>query len=132
MKINFKKLETFYEDLKFENNELKTRIKNYSKLLTDKKKNDINLNNNKRNSGNKNAMFSLNNLDSKTQKNIDAIIKEKDNQIDKYKEELRVKREKEKERFAILINKYDRALIGQERENKDLRSKLKELERHFY
>ena len=132
MKINFKKLETFYEDLKFENNELKTRIKNYSKLLTDKKKNDINLNNNKRNSGNKNAMFSLNNLDSKTQKNIDAIIKEKDNQIDKYKEELRVKREKEKERFAILINKYDRALIGQERENKDLRSKLKELERQFY
>jgi len=129
---NFKKLETFYEDLKFENNELKTRIKNYSKLLTDKKKNDINLNNNKRNSGNKNAMFSLNNLDSKTQKNIDAIIKEKDNQIDKYKEELRVKREKEKERFAILINKYDRALIGQERENKDLRSKLKELERQFY
>ena len=129
---NFKKLETFYEDLKFENNELKTKIKNYSKLLTDKKKNENNSNNNKRNSGNKNAMFSLNNLDSKTQKNIDTIIKEKDNQIDKYKEELRIKREKEKERFAILINKYDRALIGQERENKDLRSKLKELERQFY
>ena len=129
---NFKKLETFYEDLKFENNELKTIIKNYSKLLTDKKKNENNSNNNKRNSGNKNSMFSLNHLDSKTQKNINAIIKEKDNQIDKYKEELRVKREKEKERFAILINKYDRALIGQERENKNLKSKLKELERQFY
>ena len=129
---NFKKLETFYEDLKFENNELKTKIKNYSKFLTDKKKNENNSNNSKRNSGNKNAIFSLNNLDSKTQKNIDTIIKKKDNQIDKYKEELRVKREKEKERFAILINKYDRALIGQERENKNLKSKLKELERQFH
>jgi len=129
---NFKKLETFYEDLKFENNELKSLIKNYSKYLTDKKKNENNPNNNKRSSGNKNGIFSLNNLDSKTQKNIDAIIKEKDNQIDKYKEELKVKREKEKERFAILINKYDKALIGQERENKNLKNKLKELERQFY
>jgi len=129
---NFKKLETFYEDLKFENNELKSLIKNYSKYLTDKKKNENNQNNNKRSSGNKNGIFSLNNLDSKTQKNIDAIIKEKDNQIDKYKEELKVKREKEKERFAILINKYDKALIGQERENKNLKNKLKELERQFY
>mgnify|MGYP002624689449 CR=1 FL=1 len=129
---NFKKLETFYEDLKFENNELKSKIKNYSKYLTEKKKNENNSNNNKRSSGNKNAVLSLNNLDSKTQKDIDAIIKEKDNQIDKYKEELRVKREKEKERFALLINKYDRALIGQERENKNLRSKLQELERQFY
>jgi hypothetical protein len=128
---NFKKLETFYKDLKFENNELKTKIKNYSKILTDKKKNENNSNNNKRNSGNKNGMFSINNLDSKTQKNINAIIKKKDNQIDKYKEELRVKREKEKERFAIIINKYDKALIGQERENKKLKSKLKELERQF-
>ena len=130
---NFKKLETFYEDLKFENNELKEKIRNYSKYLKDKKKNGNDSNNNKRTlEYNNNIIFPKSNLDSKTQKNIDAIIKDKENKINQYKEELRIKREKEKERFAMLINKYDRTLIGQERENKDLKSKLKELERQFY
>ena len=129
---NFKKLETFYEDLKFENNELKAKIRNYSKYLKDKKKNENDSSNNKSTLDNNNIKFPNNNLDSKTQKNIDAIIKDKDKQISKYKEELRIKREKEKERFAILINKYDRTLICQERENEDLKIKLRELERLFY
>ena len=128
---NFKKLETFYEDLKFENNELKAKIRNYSKYLKDKKKNENDSGNNKRSLDNSNIKFPNNNLDSKTQKNIDAIIKDKDKQISKYKEELRIKREKEKERFAMLINKYDRTLIGQERENEDLKIKLRELERQL-
>ena len=126
---NFKKLETFYEDLKFENNELKAKIRTYSKYLKDNKKNETESCKSKSNS---NIKFPNNNLDSKTQKNIDAIIKDKENQISKYKEELRIKREKEKERFAMLINKYDRTLLGQERENEDLKSKLRELERQFY
>ena len=129
---NFKKLETFYEDLKFENNKLKAKIRNYSKYLKDKKKNEIDINNNKRSFVNNNIKFPNNNLDSKTHKNIDAIIKDKDNQINKYKEELRIKREKEKERFTMLINKYDRTLICQEKENEDLKIKLRELERQFY
>ena len=58
-----------------------------------------------------------NNLDIETQKNVNALIKEKDNQIYKYKEEIRIKREKEKERFALLINKYDKTLIWQEKED---------------
>ena len=128
---NFKKLETFYEDLKFENNELKAKIRNYSKYLKDKKKNENDSGNNKRSLDNSNIKFPNNNLDSKTQKNIDAIIKDKDKQISKYKEELRIKREKEKERFAMLIYKYDRTLIGQERENEDLKIKLRELERQL-
>ena len=128
---NFKKLETFYEDLKFENSELKAKIRNYSKYLKDKKKNENDSGNNKRSLDNSNIKFPNNNLDSKTQKNIDAIIKDKDKQISKYKEELRIKREKEKERFAMLIYKYDRTLIGQERENEDLKIKLRELERQL-
>ena len=128
---NFKKLETFYEDLKFENNELKAKIRTYSKYLKDKKKNETESSNSNSKS-NRNIKFPNNNLDSKTQKNINAIIKDKENQINKYKEELRIKREKEKERFAMLINKYDRTLLGQERENEDLKSKLRELERQFY
>ena len=129
---NFKKLETFYEDLKFENNELKAKIRNHSKYLKDKKKNENDSGNNKRSLDNSNIKFPNNNLDSKTQKNIDAIIKDKDKQISKYKEELRIKREKEKERFVTLINRYDRTLIVQEKENEDLKSKLRELERQLY
>jgi serine/threonine protein kinase len=129
---NFKKLESLYEVLKFENNELKAKIRNYPKYLKDKKKNEIDSNNNRRSLDNSNIKFPNNNLDSKTQKNIDAIIKDKDKQISKYKEELRIKREKEKERFVMLINRYDRTLIVQEKENEDLKSKLRELERQLY
>ena len=124
-KNKYKKLEIFYEDLKSENNELKEKIKNYTKYLKDKKSNDL------KGINDQNKILK-NNLDIETQKNVNALIKEKDNQIYKYKEEIRIKREKEKERFSLLINKYDKTLIWQEKENIDLKNKLKELERQFY
>ena len=53
-------------------------------------------------------------------------------QINKFKEEIKISRQKEKEQFSILINKYDRTLMSQERENIILKMRLKELERKIY
>ena len=109
-----KNLKSSYEYLKAENNELKEKIKNYEKYLKNNK--SLILNN-----------ISKNDMDSKIRKVIDDIIKEKQKQIDNYKKEIKNKIKKEKERFAILINKYDRTLISQEKENMYLKSKLKDL-----
>ena len=100
--IKINELKNLYEKLKIENNELKEKIKNYSSYFA----NDVFLNNN-------------------------DIVKEKEKQVNKYKEKIKSWREKEKERFSLLINKYDRTLIYQERENEKLKIKLKELERKF-
>lgn len=64
-------------------------------------------------------------------KDINDIISEKEKQIIKFKEEIEIKKQKEKEQFVILINKYDRTLISQERENYFLKLKLQELERQI-
>ena len=100
--IKINELKNLYEKLKIENNELKEKIKNYSSYFA----NDVFLNNN-------------------------DIVKEKEKQVNKYKEKIKSWREKEKERFSLLINKYGRTLIYQERENEKLKIKLKELERKF-
>ena len=112
-----------------ENNELKEKIKIYSNYL-----NNIELYNSKKE---KSKSFISNDkingeFDIKEQMNINNIIKAKEKQINNYKKEIKDRIMKEKERFALLINKYDKTLISQERENKQLKNKLKELERHFY
>ena len=117
------------ENLKLENNELKEKIKIYSNYL-----NNIELYNSKKE---KSKSFISNDkingeFDIKEQMNINNIIKAKEKQINNYKKEIKDRIMKEKERFALLINKYDKTLISQERENKQLKNKLKELERHFY
>ena len=110
-----KNLKLSYDNLKLENNELKEKIKSYEKYF----KNNKNLNEN-----------DVLNLDrnSNDQKIIDKIIKEKQKQIDYYKKEIKHRIEKEKERFTLLINKYDRTLASHERENLYLKNKLKALE----
>ena len=70
-------------------------------------------------------------LDEKTQKNFYAIIKEKEKQFEKIKEDEKKRRIKEKEKFSVLINKYDKTLSWQEQENKDLKIRLQELETQF-
>ena len=70
-------------------------------------------------------------LDEDTQKYFYNIINEKERQLKKYKEESKMKRVKEKQEFSIIINKYDKALSWQEKENKDLKIRLHELERQF-
>ena len=120
---NLEKLKKAYDNLILENNELKGKIKNYSNYF--------------KNNENKNNIIILDekfkkNLDLKTQKDINNIIIEKDMQINKCKEEIKISRQKEKEQFSILINKYDRTLMSQERENIILKMRLKELERKLY
>ena len=70
-------------------------------------------------------------LDEETINYFNAIIKEKEKQLEKYKEEVQIRIEKEKQKFSVLINKYDRSLSWQEQENKDLKIRLQELERKF-
>ena len=123
-KDNLKELKKIYENLKIENKELKGKIKNYSNYFKDSELNNFR-------KGGHFSTFSNNILDSKTQKNINDIIKGKENEVNKYKENINILRQKEKERFQILINKYNRTLISQERENAILKKKLKELERQF-
>ena len=113
-----KNLKKLYDNLKMENYKLKGKIKNYSKYFKD---NELNYMKN----GSITNTFISNNI-------INDIIKGKEKQVNDYKENLKINRQKEKERFEILINKYDRTLISQEKENIILKKKLKELERKFY
>ena len=133
-------LEMIYEDLKTENFELKERINHYKRYMKENQKLyfDNNLNEirdsikTKNNNNFKEAMDKLRmNLDEETQKNFYEIIKLKEKKLNKYKEEDKYRREKEKKNFTILINKYDKTLSFQENENKNLKIKLKELESYF-
>ena len=61
-------------------------------------------------------------------KSLHELIIDKDKEIEKYKEEERVKREKTKKDFANLINKYDKTLDWVEKQNDELKRKINELE----
>ena len=71
------------------------------------------------------------NIDNYTQNNYNAIIMIKDREIEKYKEEQRLRREREKQEMTAIINRYDQNLIMGERENQELKMRLKELEGYF-
>ena len=133
-------LNSVYNDLKDENYELKERIKQYQKYLNEKRDNYLenNLNEVRESIKGKNninfnkAIDKLKiNLDEETKKNFYTIIRAKDKQIEKLKNEERSRREREKQKFATLLNKYDRTLSWEEKENKELKYKLKELEKKF-
>ena len=139
-KQELKELEMIYEELKIENNELKERIKYYTKYIKEKKKlyyednfNEIRNSIRSKNKANfSKAMDKLKiDLDEDTLNYFNAIIKEKEKQIEKYKEDVKLRMAKEKQKFSVLINKYDRTLSWQEQENKDLKIRLQELERKF-
>ena len=72
-----------------------------------------------------------NNLDSYTQNNYNTIIMMKDREIEKYKEEDRLRREREQKELNAMINRYDQDLMNGERENQELKRRLKELEGYF-
>ena len=69
-----------------------------------------------------------NHLDKETRQNLNEIIKTKDEEIEKYKREEKARREKEKQKYTSLINKYDKTLSWVESENEELKRKIKELE----
>ena len=72
-----------------------------------------------------------NDIDNYTQDNYNAIIMMKDREIEKWKEEERIRREREKQDFSAMINEYDQKLTLGERENQELKMKLKELQGYF-
>ena len=71
------------------------------------------------------------NIDNYTQNNYSAIIMMKDREIEKWKEEDRKRREREKAQFNALVNRYDQTLLLGERENQALKMRLKELEAYI-
>ena len=132
--------ETTYNDLKNENYELKNQLNLYqSQYKTNGQvfiDNDLNNIRNSITQNNKdkftNAITQLRtNLDNVTQNNYNTIIMMKDKEIEKWKEHERIQREREKQQFSALINNYDQTLTMGERENQQLKMRLKELQGYF-
>ena len=67
-------------------------------------------------------------LDTQTRQNLEEVLRNKDREIEKYKQEEKERKEKEKLKYTSLINKYDQTLSWVERENEELKRKIKELE----
>ena len=72
-----------------------------------------------------------NDIDNYTQDNYNSILMMKDREIEKWREEERMRREREKQQFNAMINKYDQSLTMGERENQELKMRLKELQGYF-
>ena len=131
-----------YNDLKNENYDLRNILNQYKTQYNTTNQNVIYLNNNfneimtnisNNNKNGFNQAFNKlkTNIVTYTQNNYNAIISMKDQEIKKWKEEERLRREREKQQYNILINKYDQNLSNRERENQQLKMRLKELEEYF-
>jgi len=131
-----------YNDLKNENYDLRNILNQYKTQYNTTNQNVIYLNNNfneimtnisNNNKNGFNQAFNKlkTNIVTYTQNNYNAIISMKDQEIKKWKEEERLRREREKQQYNILINKYDQNLSNRERENQQLKMRLKELEGYF-
>ena len=138
---NVTALETTYNDLKNVNYNLKNKLNIYqtqyntqsSPLFIDNYLNDL------RNSIKQNNKYEFSNsiyqlrtdLDNATIENYNTIIMMKDREIERYKEQERQRREREKRYFSNLINRYDQTLTLGEQENQQLKMRLKELQGYF-
>ena len=69
-------------------------------------------------------------LDKETRQKLNEVIKEKEKEIKKFKNEEKMRKKKKKKRFIALINKYDKTLTWVEKENKELKKKIAELEKN--
>ena len=135
-------LRATYNELKNENYELKNQLNLYESHYNNNQNNVIYLDNNFneiRNSISQNNKDGFNqafeqlkiNIDNYTQNDYNTIIMMKDREIEKWKEEERLRRERENQEFKNLINSYDQTLSMEERENQELKMRLKELEGYF-
>ena len=131
-----------YNDLKNENYDLRNILNQYKTQYNTTNQNVIYLNNNfneimtnisNNNKNGFNQAFNKlkTNIVTYTQNNYNTIISMKDQEIKKWKEEERLRREREKQQYNMLINKYDQNLSNRERENQQLKMRLKELEGYF-
>ena len=133
LRITYDDLITENYDLKNKLNLYETHFKNQSQngvIYLDKDFNEIRnsiTNNNK--TGFNQAFHKLkNNIENYNQNNVNAIIMMKNREMEKWKEVERKRREKEKQQFNALINRYDQTLSEGEKENQELKMRLKELE----
>jgi len=123
-------------DLENENNNLRNQVLAFEQKIKEQQMQSIDLKLNEfRNSlagygEDYNFAFEdlKNHLDKETRQNLNEIIKNKDEEIEKYKREELARREKEKQKYTSLINKYDKTLSWVESENEELKRKIKELE----
>ena len=134
-------LQTTYNDLVNENYELKNKLNLYKThfkaqsgpIFLDNDFNNIRnsiTQNNKE--GFSQAITQLRtNLDNVTQNNYNAIIMARNQEIEKWKQQERLREEREKQQFSQLIHTYDQNLTLGERENQRLKMRLKELEGYF-
>ena len=136
LRITYDDLITENYDLKNKLNLYETHFKNQSQngvIYLDKDFNEIRnsiTNNNK--TGFNQAFHKLkNNIENYNQNNVNAIIMMKNREMEKWKEVERKRREKEKQQFNALINRYDQTLSEGEKENQELKMRLKELEGFF-
>ena len=132
--VTYKDLQNENYDLRNILNQYKTQYnKNQNVIYLDNHFNEImnNISNNNKTGFNQAINKLKTNIDSYTQNNYNAIITMKDQEIKKWKEEERLKREREKKQYNMLINRYDQNLSNKERENQLLKMKLKELEGYF-
>ena len=123
-------------NLETENNDLRNKVLIFEKKIKEQQSQSIDSKLNEfRNSlinQDKDYEFAFqdlkNHLDNETRQNLNEIIKTKDQEIEKYKEEERARRKKKKKKYTSLINKYDQTLSWVEKENQELKRKIKELE----
>ena len=120
------------DELEKENQTLQDKINRYEKFINNQQEGEIdgNLRELRDSMTNKdkftNAIEKLKmKINEEAKKNLNEIIKEKEKEIEKIKELEKIRREKEQMKFKNIINKYDKTLNYAEKENKELKSKLK-------
>ena len=120
------------DELEKENQTLQEKINRYEIFIKNKNNEEIdgNLNELRDSVSNKDKFgTAIEKLKSKineeAKKNLNQIIKEKEKEIEKIKELEKIRRDKEQMKFKNIINKFDKTLNYAEKENKELKAKLK-------
>ena len=131
-----KDLENKCSSLKNENSDLKNKVMAFEQRIKEEQSKSIDTQLNEfRNSltncdNDYGSAFEeiKNNLINETRQTLTNAIRNKDQEIEKYKAEEKARREKDKKKYSSLINKYDQTLSWVEKENQELTRKIKELE----
>jgi len=139
--VNNYDLRMNYNTLVNENYDLKNRLNQYETQFN--QQNDViyldNNFNEIRNSISTNNAVGFNqafdklktDIDNYTQNNYNTIISMKNQEIENWKNEEKLRKEREHQEFQNLINVYKTSLTNEERENAQLKMRLKELEGYF-
>ena len=134
-------LRVTYDDLIIENYNLKKRLNQYESFFNQQNQviyldNDFNAIRNSISTNNKNdfnqAFDKLKlDIDTYTQNNYNAIISIKDKEIENWKKEEQLRKEREDREYKELVKAYDITLSMGQKENDELKRRLKELESYF-